>query len=130
MPEIHLVRKGLLPIAKMGVEVAGQYYEIAGLKSREIVVPEGELVVKLRLEGWYGTFRVQVDERTQRLVIKPFIRDVYYVLCLVTCIAFFYLDAACLAAKIILGTAGGLMMLSIIFFTFFRDQKYFSCAVE
>lgn len=130
MPAIQMTRKGLLPIAKMRVELAGDIYEIAGLASQQIDLQEGDYEIKMRLEGWYATKSIEIGAQTTRLIIKPMISDWYYLVALICCVGFFTLDHAGMVMKIILGAVGGVMILSIMYFTFFRDQKYFDCTVE
>jgi len=130
MPAIQMTRKGLLPIAKMRVELAGDIYEIAGLASQQIDLQEGDYEIKMRLEGWYATKSIEIGAQTTRLIIKPMISDWYYLVALICCVGFFTLDQAGMVTKIVLGAVGGVMILSIMYFTFFRDQKYFDCTVE
>lgn len=129
MPEIQITRKAILPFAKMNMELAGNVYAIAGLRSQQISLPEGGYEIKMRLEGWYAAKSIEIDAQTTRLIIKPMISDWYYLVALICCVGFFTLDHAGVAMRIILGAVGGVMILSIMYFTFFRDQKYFDCIV-
>ncbi|GAB3353571.1 hypothetical protein GCM10027566_13930 [Arachidicoccus ginsenosidivorans] len=130
MQQVELIRKGILPIAKMRVEVAGEIYLIAGGKSMAISLPEGELQVKLRLEGWYGVNSVQITKTSSKLIIKPFIPDLLYALGVIFTISFFYFDHAGKLISILLATAAIGIILTIFYFTFLKAQKYFSCIVQ
>ncbi|UAY56500.1 hypothetical protein [Arachidicoccus terrestris] len=130
MAQIQLIRKGILPIAKMKIEIGGHVYMLAGLKAQQITLPEGTSEVKMRLEGWYATNTIHINAQSTKLIIRPFIPDWYYLLCLLCCFLFFQFEDTGWLIKYVVGGAGGLMILSIMYFTFFRDQKYFSCTVR
>lgn len=130
MPQIQLIRKGLLPFAKMQIELDNQRYALAGQKSQQILLPEGDLEIKMRLEGWYGIKTIHVEAQSTKLVIRPFIPDWYYLLGVLSAIGFFQFEGASILIKWLLGAGAGLIILSIMYFTFFRDQKYFDCAIQ
>lgn len=130
MPDIQLIRKSILPFAKMRVEVGGQQYLLGSLKSKQILLPEGSYEVKMRLEGWYGTNEVQIEAHTTKLVIQPLLPDIYYALGIVTTIAFFQLYEVSPVLKWGLGIVSCLIILSIFYFTFIKDKHFYTCKAE
>jgi len=129
MPQVELVRKGYLPFAKMRVEIAGQVYFLTGGKKQAIELPQGEHKIKLGLEGWYKTSKVEIADSSSSVIIKPFIADVFYLVAVVLGILFFYFDHLGLTYRIILGTAFLLHVITIFYYTILKSDRYFSCLV-
>jgi|GEM_PF-2735080 len=130
MQQVDLIRKGILPFEKMRVEVAGEIYQIAGGKSMSISLPQGELQVKLRLEGWYAVNSIQITEHSSKLIIKPYIPDLLYLLGVIFTTSFFYFDFANKLISLLLATGGIGIILIIFYFTILKAQKYFRCFVQ
>lgn len=130
MPQIQIVRKGYMPFAKMRVEVGPQVFFMKGGNTQQINLPEGEIEVRMYLEGWRGVNRLDVTAQTTRLLIRPLIPDWVYLVGIILISIFFYVDDLEVWAKAVIGAAMLGLIVTVFYFSFIRSKNYFNCSLQ
>lgn len=130
MPQIQIVRKGYMPFAKMRVEVGSQVFFMKGGNTQQINLPEGEIEVRMYLEGWRGVNRLDVTAQTTRLLIRPLIPDWVYLVGIILISIFFYVDDLEVWAKAVIGAAMLGLIVTVFYFSFIRSKNYFNCSLQ